>query len=196
MTIDRIRPQVTGIVLAGGRGNRMGAIDKGLVNYRGKPMIASVLETLEQALDKIVISANRNIDAYRKFGYPVTSDSTREFAGPLAGMQSGLALTTTPYAFIVPCDTPGINTEILLRLFDRLGENASGLAVASINSKIEPVVLLLETNLLQSINSFIARGERKTGLWVQEQSGIPVDFSDHAEWFYNINRPEDMVQSV
>lgn len=196
MTPEEIKQQITGLILAGGQGTRMGGADKGLVNFNGRPMVKIVLETLEESLTHIIINANRNLGLYQDFGYPVVVDSEDNFAGPLAGIQNGLEKIVTPYAFIVPCDAPNIQMSILQRLLRALQTHGAEVAVAEVNGRAEPVITLMKTTLSHSIALFLQAGGRKTSDWVLNQHTIAVDFSDHPEWFVNINSPEDQAQAV
>lgn len=191
-TLPDIRQHVTGLILAGGKGSRMGGQDKGLLNYRGQPLVQSVLETLEDSLDDIVISANRNIGLYQEFGYPVVSDEQQDFQGPLLGIKSALQKVQTPNTFVVPCDTPDIHREILPQLFYAQQEHHAEIAVAEVDGKVQPVVMMMKTVLAHSIGLYLRSGGRKVSDWVLNQYTISVDFSGHSEWFSNINTEKDL----
>ncbi len=154
----------------------------------------TILDTLKQSLDHIVINANRNIETYQSFGYPVIKDIVDDFAGPLAGIQTGLASINTPYAFVVPCDAPTLNMEVLKRLASALEKHKAEIAVAETNGQVEPVIMLIKAALSQAIEEFLHSGQHKTSDWVLGQNIIAVDFSDHAEWFTNINTEKDKEQ--
>ncbi len=191
-TLPDIRENVTGLILAGGKGSRMGGQDKGLVNYKGQPMVQSVLETLEESLDHIVISANRNIGLYQDFGYPVIADESDDYGGPLLGIKSAIEKVSTPNTLVVPCDTPDIHTEILPQLFFAQQEHRAEIAVAEVDGQIQPVIMLMKTVMGNSIDLFLKSGERKVREWVLNQYTIAVDFSGHSEWFSNINTTNDL----
>ena len=100
------RTDITGLVLAGGRGSRMGGADKGLQSYRGMPLAMHAMLRLAPQVGRVMINANRNLAAYESFGAPVFTDASGDFAGPLAGFVAGLEQCDTPYLVTVPCDSP------------------------------------------------------------------------------------------
>lgn len=196
MDKDEIRSQVTGVILAGGRGKRYDGQDKGLIRYRGDTMMNRILSTLDQHLDKILINANRNHELYQQYGCEVISDLDKDFNGPLAGIYSSLLHIKTDYAFVVPCDMPELSAEVLRRMYFELQQNSATLSVARIENKMQPVVLLMKVNLRNRLQKFLETGERKAGLWVAEQKPVFVDFDEHAEWFVNVNTLDDMKKLV
>src|SRR5262245_3761105 len=136
---------VTGIVLAGGQGRRMGGVDKGLVPLRGRPMVAEVLARLAPQVDEIVINANQNLEAYAAFGHRVVPDAIGGFAGPLAGLHAGLGAATHPLAVTVPCDSPFLPSSLVLKLKTALEEN--DLAVAKTGAQAHPVFALVRVSV-------------------------------------------------
>jgi molybdopterin-guanine dinucleotide biosynthesis protein A len=183
---------VTGVVLAGGRGRRMGGADKGLLPWRGQPLVCHALEALRGVAATLLINANRNPALYRDFGYPVISDLTDGFAGPLAGLLSAMRATATPYVLTVPCDTPLLTAELLARLVKRLGETNASIAVAHDGERLHPVVMLAATCLADDLEAYLARGERKVENWIRRHAWLAVDFSDRPEVLANINTPEEL----
>src|SRR3954467_8292875 len=150
---------VSGIVLAGGQGRRMGGVDKGLQPLRGKPMVEWVLERLAPQVDEIVINANQNVPTYEKFGRRVVRDDIGGFAGPLAGLHAGLKAATHPLVVTVPCDSPFLPNDLVLRLEASLLEN--DIAVAKTGDQAHPVFALVRKNLLQNLEAFLHGGGRK-----------------------------------
>jgi molybdenum cofactor guanylyltransferase len=193
MNPSEIRKNVTGLVLAGGEGKRMSGEDKGLMDWIDQPIIQLILDKLNTTFDHIIINANRHIDIYQRFGFPVVKDEIGDFAGPLAGIHAGLKSIVTPYTFVVPCDLPNFNIEVALELIEQVTETNSELAVSSVHGRLEPAVLLLKTNMADSIEAFLRSGKRKTADWVTAQKYIEVDFSDAEHWFANINTPADRM---
>jgi len=182
--------KVTGIVLAGGRGSRMGGVDKGLQPLRGKPMAAWAIARLKPQVDEIVINANQNLEVYAAFGYRVVSDRIGGFAGPLAGLHAGLSAATHPLAATVPCDSPFLPPDLVARLKDALGEK--DLAVAKTGDQPHPVFVLLKTSLKRSLESFLQGGGRKIDAWYASLDTVEVAFDDEADAFRNINTLEEL----
>jgi molybdopterin-guanine dinucleotide biosynthesis protein A len=183
---------VTGIILAGGMGQRMGGVDKGLLALHGKPLITHVLNRLEPQVDEVLINANREIEAYVALGKPVISDIVTGFAGPLAGLHCGMTHATHPLVATVPCDSPFFPTDLVSRLFKALEARHADLAVARIGPNPQPVFCLCYTSLLPNLARFLQDGGRKIGAWQASLNTVEVAFDDNAEAFANINTPEEL----
>jgi molybdopterin-guanine dinucleotide biosynthesis protein A len=181
---------VTGIVLAGGQGRRMGGVDKGLQPLRGKPMAAWVLERLAPQVDEILVNANQNLEAYARFGYRVVPDAIGGFAGPLAGLHAGLAAAAHPLAVTVPCDSPFLPPDLVARLRGALG--AHDLAVAKTGAQPHPVFSLVRRAVRDHLAAFLAGGGRKIDAWYATLKVVEVPFDDQAEAFRNINTREEL----
>ncbi len=182
------KTDITGLILAGGRGSRMGGVDKGLQLFRGEPLAQHALRRLSPQVGQVMVNANRNLAVYRAMGLAVHSDGVPDFAGPLAGVLAGLNHCTTPYLVTVPCDTP----HFPLDLVERLAEGLLGADLATAYSREgkelspQPVFCLMKTSLRDSLRAFIDSGQRKTGLWARELGGARVVFDDAAA-FANFN---------
>jgi molybdopterin-guanine dinucleotide biosynthesis protein A len=181
---------VSGIVLAGGQGRRMGGVDKGLVPLRGKPMAQWVLERLQPQVSEILINANQNHDAYARFGYPVVPDAIGGFAGPLAGLHAGLTAARHPLAVTVPCDSPFLPLDLVARLGQALGAN--DLAVAKTGEQPHPVFSLVRREVRDHLAQFLADGGRKMDAWYATLKVVEVGFDDEADAFRNINTREEL----
>jgi molybdopterin-guanine dinucleotide biosynthesis protein A len=181
---------VTGIVLAGGLGRRMGGVDKGLKELRGRPMVGWVLERLAPQVDDIVINANQNLDRYRAFGHRVVPDEIGGFAGPLAGLHAGLKAATHALAVTAPCDSPFLPADLVSRLENALGNN--DLAVAKTGTQAHPVFALVRRDVRENLEAFLAGGGRKIDAWYSALKVIEVAFDDEAHAFRNINTPEEL----
>jgi len=181
---------VSGIVLAGGLGRRMGGVDKGLQPLRGKPMVHWVLERLAPQVDEIIVNANQNLDAYRKFGHRVVADDIAGFAGPLAGLHAGLKAAAHPLVATVPCDSPFLPADLISRLESQLGQN--DLAVAKTGDQPHPVFALVKRHCLESLEAFLAQGGRKIDAWYASLKVVEVSFDDEADAFRNINTREEL----
>jgi molybdopterin-guanine dinucleotide biosynthesis protein A len=181
---------VTGIVLAGGKGTRMGSVDKGLQPLRGKPMVQWVLERLAPQVAEIVINANQNIPAYEKYGHRVVADEIGGFAGPLAGLHAGLKFAAQPLVVTVPCDSPFLPQDLVARLREQLG--ARDLAVAKTGAQPHPVFALMKREVRESLEAFLASGGRKIDAWYAALKVVEVGFDDEADAFRNINTLEEL----
>jgi molybdopterin-guanine dinucleotide biosynthesis protein A len=186
------RSDITGIVLAGGLGRRMGGVDKGLVDLEGQPMVAHVIARLAPQVATIVVNANRNADRYATLGYPVVGDDVGGFAGPLAGLHAGLSRTQTPYAVTVPCDSPFLPEDLVARLGEALSRDDAQLAVARTFDQPHPVFALVRADVFSSLAAFLASGGRKIDRWYAALRTVEVPFDDCADAFRNINTPEEM----
>src|SRR5262245_47348515 len=181
---------VSGIVLAGGRGSRMGGVDKGLQPLRGRPMVEWVLERLKPQVAEIIINANQNIPAYEKYGHRVAPDEIAGFAGPLAGLHAGLKLAAHPLVITAPCDSPFLPTDLVSRLRASLGDR--DLAVAKTGEQPHPVFALMKRQVRESLEAFLATGGRKIDAWYAALKVVEVSFDDEADAFRNINTIEEL----
>jgi molybdopterin-guanine dinucleotide biosynthesis protein A len=184
---------VTGIVLAGGQGRRMGGVDKGLQPLRGKPMAQWVIERLAPQVDEIVVNANQNLEAYAAFGYPVLRDDVAGFAGPLAGLQAGLRAAQRALAVTVPCDSPFLPADLVARLRAALEAKGADLAVAKTGDQAHPVFALVRRAVLPHLEGFLAAGGRKIDAWYATLQVVEVAFDDEADAFRNINTREELA---
>ena len=182
--------KVSGIVLAGGLGRRMGSVDKGLQPLRGRAMIEHVLERLRPQVSEIVINANQNLDRYGAFGHRVVSDAIGGFAGPLAGLHAGLHAITQPLAVTVPCDSPFLPTDLVARLSAQIGDN--DLAVAKTGDQPHPVFALVRQSVAGNLETFLASGGRKIDAWYAALKVVEVSFDDEADAYRNINTLEEL----
>ncbi|MPS49815.1 molybdenum cofactor guanylyltransferase MobA [Methylobacillus sp.] len=183
---------ITGIVLAGGKGTRMGGANKGLLEFHGRPMVAHVLHRLAPQVDELLINANREIERYRQMGYPVIQDEISGFAGPLAGLHAGMQHAQHPYILTVPCDSPLLPSNLAKRLINALIERDADIAIAKTGTQAHPVFSLCRKALLPKLELFLERGERKMTEWIAELDSIEVSFTDQAPAFTNINTPEEL----
>lgn len=187
---------VTGLVLAGGLGRRMGGVDKGLQLLRGEPMVAHVLKRLTPQVDAVLINANQNGEAYAAIGAPyaarVTPDLIGGFAGPLAGLQAGLVAATTPLLVTVPCDSPFLPSDLVQRLEAALEANRTLIAVAKTGVQPHPVFALVDVSVRDHLKSFLDGGGRKIDAWYAALAVVEVAFDDEAAAFENINTREEL----
>jgi len=194
MTADR----VTGLILAGGRGSRMGGTDKGLQPLRGMPMAMHVLWRLAPQVVDVVINANRNLGAYEGFGRTVVPDASADFQGPLAGMLAGLPYCETEWMMVVPCDTPHFPNDLVARLLEAAEHVDAPLAMpvtveADGRRQTHPVFLLIRGDLYDSLSVFMQNGGRKIDAWTGSIGAIEVPFDDPAA-FFNANTLAELNQ--
>lgn len=187
---------ITGVVLAGGQGRRMGNVDKGFVDLEGRPLVAHVIERLAPQVATLVINANRNADRYAAFGYPVVGDAIGGFAGPLAGLHAGLAATRTPLVATSPCDSPFLPGDLVARLAAAFDGDTIDIAVARTFDQPHPVFALVRRSLLPHLARFLAGGGRKIDAWYASLPMAEVAFDDEADAFRNINTPAELAQST
>lgn len=187
--------RITGLILAGGRGSRMGNVDKGLQTFRGAPMVLHVIMRLKPQTGSLIINANRNLGPYEGFGLPVWPDQLTGFEGPMAGFQTGLAHCETDYMVTAPCDSPFLPEDLVERLADAIGEADIAVAVTDDGNRRQPhpVFCLMKASLLPHLTLFLQEGERKIGAWYRSLDSVEVLFPDEAA-FRNINTLEELRQ--
>ena len=191
-------PEITGIVLAGGRARRWHGEDKGLITVAGKPMIEHVLNVMTPQCDNLIISANRNLIAYGNYGWPVVQDRLGDFPGPLAGLAAGMAFARTEWVVLTPCDTPLLGSDIVHRLWAVLVSQGSKLrtkvAAAHDGHRPQPAFALVHRSLLADLEDYLACGERRVDPWFERQRRVYADFSDSPEYFINVNSAADRTE--
>lgn len=187
---------ITGLVLAGGRGSRMGGVDKGLQNHRGVPLALHALLRLQPQVGMLMINANRNIGAYEAFGAPVWHDPIENFAGPLAGFLAGLEHCETPWMLTVPCDTPDFPDDLAARLGKAAEREGADIAYATTledgREQSHPVFCLLKIELSESLVAFLHGGGRKIDAWFGQHRAVGVRFDDPRA-FFNANTAAELA---
>jgi len=193
---------ITGLILAGGRGSRMGHVDKGLQIFRGQPMAAHVLARLAPQVAGIAINANQNLDTYATLGAPVWPDDLTGFEGPLAGLETGMRRCTTPLLVTAPCDSPFLPTDLVARLASALVAQDADLALAeteeaddsgALRIQPQPVFALVKTAALPHLSAYLAGGGRRMDGWYDRIKVVRVRFDD-ASAFRNINTLRELQQ--
>jgi molybdopterin-guanine dinucleotide biosynthesis protein A len=187
---------VTGIVLAGGQGRRMGGVDKGLQPLRGRPMVAWVLERLAPQVAEVLINANQNAGAYAAFGHRVIPDVIGGFAGPLAGLHRGLTEAAHGLVVTVPCDSPFLPLDLVARLHAALDANRADLAVAKTGDQPHPVFCLCRKSVLPGLAAFLENGGRKIDAWYATLPVVEVLFDDQPDAFSNINTAGELAAAA
>ena len=187
---------ITGLILAGGRAQRMGGIDKGLIPFHGKPLIESAIAKLKSQTQSLIINANRNITKYASYGHPVIMDETPDFSGPLAGFSVGLKACKTPYLLTSPCDSPLLPSNLAELLAAEMEQGNFDLVYASskeADGKVwaQPVFCLMRANLQEPLANFLLKGDLKIDHWFKELRSSTVIFED-PRFFANVNTPEEL----
>ena len=185
--------EVTGVVLAGGQGSRMGGVDKGLQPFRGKPMVAHAIERLVPQVKELLVNANRNPEAYAGFGHRVIADEIEGFAGPLAGFERSLAHASGALVVTVPCDSPFLPLDLVSRLRIALEADDAQIAVARTGGQTHPVFCLMRRDVQGSLQAFLASGQRKIDRWYSQLRVVEVAFDDVADAFLNITTREELA---
>ena len=188
---------ITGLVLCGGRGMRMGGVDKGLQNHHGMPLALHALMRLAPQVHHAMINANRNLAAYESMGAPVWPDPMADYPGPLAGWLAGLEHCETPYMVTVPCDTPAFPADLVVRLAAALQAEGAEIAMAATledgRVQVQPVFCLMKSDLMESLVAYLHSGERKIDRWTARHRCVQVMFDDSAA-FFNANTPQELAQ--
>ena len=191
------RDQITGLILAGGRGSRMGGVDKGLQNHNGMPLAMHALLRLGPQVGELMINANRNLGAYESMGVPVWPDALPDYAGPLAGFLAGLERCETPYLVTVPCDSPLFPEDLVMRLAEGLQAQNADIAMAATledgRLQVQPVFCLMKAEVMESLVRFTQEGQRKIDKWTALHRVVEVPFDD-ARAFANANTLAELQQ--
>lgn len=181
--------QITGGVLAGGQGRRLGGIDKGWYVLDGAPLIETTITRLRPQVGSIVISANRSLARYRALGCPVMRDHSDDAQGPLAGVAALLQAAHTPWVLVVPVDTPYLPLDLAARLSGAV-RPGDDMVLARAGGRLHPLHMLLRRDLLDDLQVAISAGTRRVTHWQDTLASVVVDW-ESADYFVNINRPED-----
>ena len=200
MTTAIATADITGLVLAGGRGSRMGGVDKGLQPHRGQPLALHALQRLRPQVGAVMVNANRNSAAYAAMGVPVCTDALPDHPGPLAGFLAGLAHCETAWLVTVPCDTPHFPVDLVACLAQAAHASHADVAMATTREldgsgqarvQVQPVFCLLRASLLLSLQRFTASGQRKIDKWTVQHRTVEVLFDD-ADAFFNANTLDEL----
>ena len=187
-----MKEKITGLILAGGKASRMGGSDKGLIAFKGQPMVAHVIQRLSPQVDEILINANREIETYQSLGFTVITDEISDFAGPLAGLHAGMKAAKTEFLLSVPCDSPLLPEDLSQRLMAALELQQADIAVAKTGEQHHPVFCLCRTSLAQDLEDFLDAGGRKVEGWQKQHAYVEVSFDDNPSAFSNVNTPEEL----
>lgn len=187
------RADVTGAILCGGRGRRMGGADKGLVEYAGRPLVLHAIERLAPQVATLVINANRNLERYRAFAHDVVTDATADFDGPLAGLAAVAQASRTDWLASVPCDLPLLPEDLVARLASALdAQRDAAVAIAVSEGRAHPVCALMHRRTALGIGAWLARGDHRVLAFMRDQGLVEVAFDDCPGTFRNLNTPDDL----
>lgn len=184
--------KVTGVILAGGLARRMNNKDKGLINFKGQPMVSYAITVMNSVAGRTIINANRNIAEYQAFGLPVVSDQTDSFDGPLAGVLTAMMFAEMGVLLVMPCDTPLVKAAHLQKLLSILAEQDADVAVAFDGERLHPVFFAIKVSLKTSLHAYLTSGHRKVANWLALQKMVKVDFSEEPDVFINVNTIEEL----
>ena len=185
---------ISAVILAGGRARRMGGEDKGLIELNARPLLDYIISALRPQVGEILVNANRNLDRYRAFGYPVIEDIMGDYFGPLVGMATGMQATDKPYLLTLPCDSPLVPAQLAAMLYRGMQTEQAELSVAHDGVRMQPVFALLDCQLLPGLLDYLNEGGRKIDTWYAQHRLARVDFSAAPEAFLNLNTPEDKTE--
>lgn len=186
-------PEITAVILAGGQARRMGGVDKGWMELNGKPLIRHVQDIISPQVPRVLINANRSLDAYSTLSCPVIADLDAGYQGPLMGIATGLQHATDPWVLFVPCDSPYLPRNLAERMLEQAEKEGADIAVAHDGVRLQSVVALIKRDLLESVKADLAAGGRKVERWYAKHRVTQVDFSDHPEAFTNVNHRDDLA---
>jgi len=187
-----IEHSITYLILAGGRGQRMNGVDKGLMPWKNRPMIEHVLEQLNAPAKKVIISANRNQKSYKQYADCVIEDNLSDFQGPLSGVLSAMHACNTEYLLCVPCDSPNPPNDMLKQLYNCMQSQQKISAVCHDGERLQPLFALISCSHENLLNEFIQQGRRKVHDFIQLIDPAICDFSKQKDHFNNFNHPDDM----
>jgi len=183
-------PKITGVILAGGRGSRMGGHDKGLIELDGRPLVEYAIDALLPQVDELLISANRNTERYAGYGYRVIKDSLPDYQGPLAGILAGLDAASNDLVQFLPCDVPGIPADLTRRLYRAYAATSAEICMPVAGDRDQPVCSLMQVSTRDSLQDYLAAGGRRFMDWLASRHTTTVTFSEDPAAFANINTPE------
>ncbi|HWQ94052.1 MAG TPA: molybdenum cofactor guanylyltransferase MobA [Gammaproteobacteria bacterium] len=186
-----VSPTITGVILAGGRARRMNGVDKGLLEFAGKPLVEHTLARLTPQVSEVMINTNRNHARYASYGLTLVADKLEGYCGPLAGMHSAMCAAQTDYIVTAPCDSPLIPNDLAQRMMMTLMRESAELCTAHDGMRLQPIYTMIPRALATDLHSYLMSGGRKVENWLRRHRLAVADFSDQPEAFLNINTPYD-----
>ncbi len=190
--LEQLHNSMTYLILAGGRGQRMQGTDKGLMLWQGKPMVEHIIEQLAIPSQRLMISANRNLNNYRQYSEQVFSDQLDDYQGPLSGLNCALQQCQTHYILCIPCDSPSPPTGLAEQLYKCMQEQHKSAAICHDGDRPQPLFCLIDRKHKHQLDEFLQLGRRKVLDFMQLIDVAVCDFSTQKAAFHNFNRVEDM----
>lgn len=176
--------QISCIILAGGMGKRAGGLDKGLISYKGTPLIEHVINATKNQVDDIVISANRNADAYKRYSANIIGDLSPDYQGPLAGIAACIKHCKHKLILIVACDMPNLPADLTTRLITEIKNKSISIATVDGHHQLAMVV---NTDVYGSVQQKLKKKQLKLIRWVESLPYATVSFDDNPKAFINLN---------
>lgn len=196
MGLTEEKPQICAVILAGGAATRMGGVDKGLVAFKDKTLVETVIDAIEPQVDKIVVSANRSLENYRALGFDVVTDKMQGYPGPLVGIMSAMSVTDADLFVTAPCDSPYVGKDYVRKLYQAFVDNPSLRCAAAVSQGYkQPVFMMIRKETEKDIETFLAKGEHRVRGWLESMHVQWVEFDDLSE-FDNFNTMEELQSSV
>lgn len=183
-------PMIDAILLAGGQGTRMNGADKGLVNWKGRPLVWWTIGRIKPQVNHLVISANRNTQRYREFGFPVVGDKRADFQGPMAGIEACAPLCRAPFTLIVACDSPNLPVNLADKLKSSLLAKRANASYVTDGDRAHYLACMVRSDALTSVAQYLDSGQRSVRAWLSELNAIPTTFEGASKAFLNINQLE------
>ena len=188
------RHVISACILAGGAGKRVGGEDKGLITLAGKPLVSHVMQRISAQVEKVYVSANRNLDKYKYLVGDVVTDDTEDFLGPLAGMLAALKFIKSDYVAFVPCDCPFFPNNLVAKLLPNNSSSTKSIRVACVNDRVQPVFSIIPTSFSASLSDYLDTGERKIMKWYENHKVEKISFRELAD-FDNLNSADDFLKA-
>lgn len=185
-------PSVTAVILAGGRARRMDGADKALLPLAGEPLLTHVIRALQPQVSQLLLNSNHPAARYAQFGLPVIADTLPDQPGPLAGLLSALQAGSGELVLCVPCDTPNLPADLVMRMYVALEDNAAEVCTISDGERLHAAIMLVRRNVRPALESYLSAGQRKVQDWLRTQKLAVADFSDQPAAFSNINTPQEL----
>ena len=184
--------KIAGVVLAGGMARRMGGQDKGLIQFAGQPLVDYAIKSMQMVTREIVISANRHLEQYQRWGHPVVMDTSSDYLGPLAGIAAACRLTNADVLVVIPCDSPLFTGVHIQRMIEAMSEDVD-VVIASDGQRFHPVFMVLKTHLQNEIETYLSAEGRRVQEWVEQQAWAVVEFNESFNIFANINTENELL---
>ncbi len=185
---------LTGVIIAGGRGSRLGGQDKGFIRLHDRTLIEQIIEQISPQVKRLIINANRNLEQYRQLGLPVIEDDLPGFQGPLAGILTALHQVSTDFIITLPCDAPQLTSDYVIRMIKSLADSNAEIAVAHDGQRMQQMYALIPTSLAAKLEEFLRGDQHAIKHWFAEHELVSTDFSDIPTMFTNINTREDLLK--